>query len=187
MTCIYVLLLKQEKVFLSVESLGQRNRDDPGDLQRVFSKKIHALKGVWSSCLFSLTTQQSTFEFQTQRWLLLFIFHSDHKTLLSTFTLLQPSPGSPELESSPCFSCCCCSNSPFSYPVLRSSLDQAGKAPCVTWHKELPLEISWPCSVPTADAPHSSEQNKEKIFMKAMLSRRGVWLRIQYCHCDHSR
>lgn len=38
-TCIYVLLLKQEKVFLLVESLGKRSRADPGYLQRVFAKE----------------------------------------------------------------------------------------------------------------------------------------------------
>lgn len=99
--------------------------------ESLFKKKIHALKGVWSSCLFSLTTQQSTFEFQTRRWLLHFIFQSDHKTLLNTFILLQPNPGSPELwlESSPCFSCCCCSNSPLSHLIPGSSLAHAGKGP----------------------------------------------------------
>lgn len=131
MTCIYVLLLKQGKVFLLVGSLEKRNRADPGYLQRIFSKTFHALKGVWSSCLFSLTTQQSTFEFQTRGWLLHFLFQSDHKTLLSTSIVLQPSPGSLELclESSPCLSCCCCTNSPLSCPSLRPSLDPAGKSP----------------------------------------------------------
>lgn len=96
-TCIYVLLQKQEKVFLLVGSLEKRNRADPGYLQRVFSKTFHALKGVWSSCLFSLTTQQSTFEFQTRGWLLPFLFQSDHKTLLSTSwsCAWSPVPASP--------------------------------------------------------------------------------------------
>lgn len=143
-----------------------------------------------------------------------FIFQSDHKTLLSTFTLLQPSPGSPELwlESSPCFSCCCCSNSPLSCLILGSSLDHAEKGPVchltqrtatrdqlalLCAHCRCPSQLQ---TGPRLELQHSvslclnpllntaQAETRRKIFVEErLLWRSGLWLRTQCCRCDHSR